>query len=105
MPTTAPRSPTGARPASRKLRALLLATALGGAIAMPGLAAAQTHPPRTPPPPVYFPPIPGQDLSPPQPRSNMVPRPPPTTRPTEGSATQRIQGGSTRPLPLPYNPP
>lgn len=54
--------------------------------------------------PNYVPPIPGQNLSPPAPRQNMVPTPPPTTRPGEGDSSQRIQGGSTRRLPLPNNP-
>lgn len=51
--------------------------------------------------PAYIAPIPGQNLSPPAPRQNLTPAPPPTTRPSEGDSSSRIQGGSTRRLPLP----
>ncbi|GGF64917.1 hypothetical protein GCM10007301_25870 [Azorhizobium oxalatiphilum] len=79
--------------------AILLAT--GVMLAGTGAATAQTVPPPALRQPNYVPPIPGQNLSPPAPRQNMVPTPPPPTRPGEGDSSQRIQGGSTRRLPLP----
>ncbi len=86
---------------SRHRRAAVAATF--GAVLALTLAGAATAAPLQQPyaNPVYVPPIPGQNLSPPAPRQNLSPPPPPTTRPAEGDSSTRIQGGSTRRMPLP----
>lgn len=75
------------------------ALALALSVPLAGAAAAAQLQPYTNP--AYIAPIPGQNLSPPAPRQNLTPAPPPTTRPSEGDSSSRIQGGSTRRLPLP----
>lgn len=94
MPHT-PNHPTRYRhaAAAATLGAVLALTLTGAAAAAP-LQQQYSNP-------VYVPPIPGQNLSPPAPRQNLSPPPPPTTRPGEGDASTRIQGGSTRRMPMP----
>ncbi len=83
-----------------KRQALLLAVgAIGLAVVSVAPAQAQAQAPRYNP--NYIAPVPGQNLSPPAPRQNLSPPPPPTTRPSEGDSSTRIQGGSTRRMPLP----
>mgnify|MGYP003613630719 CR=1 FL=1 len=85
------------RPSRRRVAVM----ALLGALAVTGAGAAHAAQLQPYTNPAYIAPVPGQNLSPPAPRQNLTPPPPPTTRPSEGDSSTRIQGGSTRRMPLP----
>lgn len=87
---------------SHRLGASALAVALACTLMDASVAQAQQTKPVIVSP-TYIAPIPGQNLSPPAPRQNMVPTPPPPTRPGEGDSARRIQGGSSQRQPLPNN--
>lgn len=86
---------------TRGALALLIALAACG-----GPAAAQTYFPAGPNSPFARPiPVPGQNTSPPAPRTSTV-QPAPITRPGEGPASGRIQGATNPPnYPAQFQPP
>lgn len=98
-PTRTFRREVALRQTSAKGAVALLVLALAGTTGVVAQTTVQNRPLTAPP--TYIAPIPGQNLSPPAPRQNLVPTPPPTTRPGEGDSSLRIQGGSTRRQPLP----
>lgn len=48
--------------------------------------------------------VPGQDIGPPKPRQNLIPPPPPVTRPLEGDSTTRIRNDYRSRMPAPAMP-